>query len=231
MLNEITKSPFFGIVLTIFAYEAGVWLNKKSRHMPLVNPLLIAILLIMGVLSVFRIPVENYNVGGDVINMFLAPATAALAITIYAQWEILKKNWLPVLAGAAAGAAVSMGSVLLMCKAFGLDETTLVSLLPKSVTTPIAVELSAQNGGVPSITVAAVVITGIIGAILCPVLIKILRLNNPTAAGVAIGTCSHALGTTRALELGETEGAMSGIAIGVAGLATVGLSILLQLLR
>ena len=102
--------------------------------------------------------------------------------------------------------------------------------MPKSVTTPIAVELSAQTGGVTSITVAAVVITGITGAVLCPVLIKLIRLNSPVAAGVAIGTCSHALGTTRALELGETEGAMSGIAIGVAGILTVGLSLFMQLI-
>ncbi len=229
-LSEVTKSPFFGIVITIFAYEFGVWLNKKSHKMPLVNPLLIAVVLIISVLVVFRIPLENYNQGGYVINMFLAPATAALAVTIYAQWDMLKRNWLPILAGALVGSAVSMGSVFGMCKLFGLDEISLYSLLPKSVTTPIAVELSAQTGGVPSVTVAAVVITGITGAILCPVLVKLLRLNSPVAAGVAIGTCSHALGTTRALELGETEGAMSGIAIGVAGLLTVGLSLVLQLL-
>lgn len=228
-LSEVTKSPFFGIVITIFAYEFGVWLNKKSHKMPLVNPLLIAVVLIISVLVVFRIPLENYNQGGSVINMFLAPATAALAVTIYAQWDMLKRNWLPILAGALVGSAVSMGSVFGMCKLFGLDEISLYSLLPKSVTTPIAVELSAQTGGVPSVTVAAVVITGITGAILCPVLVKLLRLNSPVAAGVAIGTCSHALGTTRALELGETEGAMSGIAIGVAGLLTVGLSLVLQL--
>lgn len=228
-LSEVTKSPFFGIVITIFAYEFGVWLNKKSHKTPLVNPLLIAVVLIISVLVVFRIPLENYNQGGSVINMFLAPATAALAVTIYAQWDMLKRNWLPILAGALVGSAVSMGSVFGMCKLFGLDEISLYSLLPKSVTTPIAVELSAQTGGVPSVTVAAVVITGITGAILCPVLVKLLRLNSPVAAGVAIGTCSHALGTTRALELGETEGAMSGIAIGVAGLLTVGLSLVLQL--
>lgn len=229
-LMELTKSPFFGIALTILAYEAGVWLNKKSNKMPLVNPLLIAVVLIIAILVVFRIPLENYERGGSVINMFLSPATAALAVTIYAQWDMLKRNWLPILAGALVGAAVSMGSVFGMCKLFGLDEISLYSLLPKSVTTPIAVELSAQTGGVMSITVAAVVITGITGAVLCPVLIKLIRLNSPVAAGVAIGTCSHALGTTRALELGETEGAMSGIAIGVAGILTVGLSLFMQLI-
>lgn len=228
VLYELTESPFFGIALTIFAYEIGVWLNKKSNQMPLVNPLLIAVVLIISILTVFHIPLENYNQGGSIINMFLAPATAALAVTIYARWDLLKRNWLSILAGSLVGAAVSMGSVFGLCKLFGLDDVSLYSLLPKSVTTPIAVELSTQTGGVPSVTVAAVVITGITGAILCPVLIKLLRLNSPIAAGVAIGTCSHALGTTRALELGETEGAMSGIAIGVAGLLTVGLSLLLQ---
>lgn len=219
-MNEITSSPYFGIVLSIFAFEIGIKINKKLKS-PLANPLLIAILLVIAVLQVFRIPVANYNAGGEIITMFLAPATAALGISIYSQLEILKKNWLPIIAGTAVGAAVSMASVFILCKVFNLNEALTASLLPKSVTTPIAIEVSSQLGGLIPVTVAAVIITGIAGAIFTPVMIKIFGIKEPIAAGVAIGACSHAMGTTKALELGQIQGAMSGIAIGVTGVMTV----------
>ncbi len=219
-MNEITSSPYFGIVLSIFAFEIGIKINKKLKS-PLANPLLIAILLVIAVLQVFRIPVANYNEGGSIITMFLAPATAALGISIYSQLEILKKNWLPIIVGTAVGAGVSMVSVFMLCKLFKLDDVLTASLLPKSVTTPIAIEVSSQLGGLAPVTVAAVIITGIAGAIFTPLMIKIFRIKEPIAAGVAIGACSHAMGTTKALELGQVQGAMSGIAIGVTGVMTV----------
>lgn len=219
-MNEITSSPYFGIVLSIFAFEIGIKINKKLKS-PLANPLLIAILLVIAVLQVFRIPVANYNEGGSIITMFLAPATAALGISIYSQLEILKKNWLPIIVGTAVGAGVSMISVFMLCKLFKLDDVLTASLLPKSVTTPIAIEVSSQLGGLAPVTVAAVIITGIAGAIFTPLMIKIFRIKEPIAAGVAIGACSHAMGTTKALELGQVQGAMSGIAIGVTGVMTV----------
>ena len=219
-MNEITSSPYFGIVLSIFAFEIGIKINKKLKS-PLANPLLIAILLVIAVLQVFRIPVANYNEGGSIITMFLAPATAALGISIYSQLEILKKNWLPIIVGTAVGAGVSMVSVFMLCKLFKLDDVLTASLLPKSVTTPIAIEVSSQLGGLAPVTVAAVIITGIAGAIFTPLMIKIFRVKEPIAAGVAIGACSHAMGTTKALELGQVQGAMSGIAIGVTGVMTV----------
>ena len=219
-MTQILKSPLFGIVLSIFAYEIGVWINKKTGWAA-ANPLLIAILLVVAVLSVFQIPLEAYQNGGNFISLFLAPATASLAISIYNQFSLLKKNLLPVLLGCAAGAVTSMGSVYLLCRLFRLDQRLTAALLPKSVTTPIAMELSAQGGGVPAFTVAAVIFTGILGAITAPLLVKLLRVKEPVEKGVAIGTCSHAIGTTKALEMGELEGAMSGISIGVAGIATV----------
>lgn len=219
-MNELTSSPYFGIILSIFAFELGIKINKKLKT-PIANPLLIAILMIIAVLQVFRIPIENYNNGGEIITMFLAPATAALGISIYSQLEVLKKNWLPIVAGTAVGAAVSMCSVFVLCKLFRLDETLTASLLPKSVTTPIAIEVSSQLGGMIPVTVAAVIITGIAGAILAPLMIKVFHIKEPIAAGVAIGACSHAMGTTKALELGQIQGAMSGIAIGITGVMTV----------
>ncbi|MGI5894926.1 MAG: LrgB family protein [Candidatus Merdivicinus sp.] len=219
------SSPLFGITLSIAAYAAGCWIQKKLRS-PLANPLLIAILLVIAFLKLTGIPLDVYSKGGDFISLFLAPATACLAISIYRQLPVLKKNLLPVLIGSAVGSAVSMGSVALLCKAFQLDAKMTASLLPKSVTTPIAMGIAEQHGGIIPITVAAVIITGIMGAILAPSLIRLFHVQNPIAAGLAIGTCSHAVGTSKALQLGEIEGAMSGIAIGTAGLITVLLAML-----
>lgn len=219
-MKEAFSNPLFGVTLCILAYEIGVFLNRKLKT-PLANPLLIGIVLCILVLKLFGIPLEDFNQGGDIVALFLAPATASLAVSIYSQYDLLKKNLLPILAGSAVGSLCSMGSVFLMCKLFRLDEKLTVAMLPKSVTTPIAMELSEQSGGIVPVTIAAVVITGILGAMLAPTLIKLFRVNNSIAAGVAIGTCSHALGTTKAIEIGEVEGAMSGIAIGTAGLMTV----------
>lgn len=219
-MSELFASPFFGIALSILAFWVGVRIQKKTG-LVVCNPLLIGIVLVVGVLLLFRIPYESYHQGGEIINMFLAPATACLAVAIYGKIRILKENWLPILVGCVVGSASSMGSILLLCRLFGLDAAMTASLLPKSVTTPIAIELSAQAGGVPAFTVAAVIFTGILGAILAPLLVKLFRVEDPVARGVAIGTSSHAIGTTKALEMGQLEGAMSGISIGVAGIATV----------
>lgn len=225
-MSEIYASPLFGIVLCIFSFEIGLWINRKTRS-PLANPLLIAIAICIAVLQGFAIPLESFQQGGQIISMFLAPATAALALSIYSQWEVLKKNFLPILAGTLTGSLTSIVSVLVLCKLFGLSDELTASMISKSVTTPIAMEISKQQGGIVSITVAAVIVTGIIGAVIAPALIKLFRVKNPVEAGIAIGTCSHALGTTKALELGEVQGAMSGIAIGVAGMITVLLTMFL----
>ena len=219
-MDTLFRSPLFGIMLSILAYGLGVLINRKTRCAA-ANPLLIAILLVIGVLVAFRIPLESYQRGGDFIALFLAPATASLAVSIYRQLPLLKKNLLPVLAGCGTGSLASMGSVWLLCRLFRLDEALTASLLPKSVTTPSAIEIASQYGGIPSITVAIVVLTGILGAAAAPALIRLFRIRNPVEAGLAIGTCSHAVGTSKALELGEAEGAMSSIAIGVSGLLTV----------
>lgn len=225
-MNELTSSPLFGIVLCVFTFELGVWLNKKLKT-PICNPLLVAIALIIAVLQVFHIPLESFMVGGDVISLFLAPATAVLALSVYSQLEVLKKHFLPVVCGCLAGSIVSMVSAGGLCMAFGLDDALTAAMIPKSVTTPIAMEISRQHGGLVAVTVAAVIFTGILGAILSPLLIKIFHVSHPVAQGVGIGTSSHAVGTTKAVELGEIQGAMSGISIGVSGIITVLLSLLL----
>lgn len=223
-MSELTQSAFFGVALTVAAYWAGTKVQKKTG-LVICNNIIIAVALLIAVLSIFDIPYEDYYQGGSIINMLLGPATACMAVTIYAKLDLLKKNWMPVLLGCLAGTVTSIGSILVLCRLFGLDEAMTVSLLPKSVTTPIASAVSESHGGIVSITVAAVIFTGILGNLLAPFLIKLFRVKDPLAAGLGIGACSHAVGTAKALELGETEGAMSGLAIGVCGIITAVLAL------
>lgn len=223
---KLCESPFFGIALSIIAFWIGEKIRKKTG-LVICNPLIIAIVIIIGILLIFKIPFEAYNQGGSIINMFLAPATACLAVSIYTKIDMLKKNWLPILVGCTAGSLSSMLSVFGLCKLFGLDTKMTMSLIPKSVTTPIAVSISDGHSGIVPVTVVAVIFTGILGSILAPYLIRLFRVNDPMAAGLSIGACSHAVGTSKAIELGETEGAMSGLAIGICGIMTVIFSLFL----
>ncbi|MCF2616048.1 LrgB family protein [Oscillibacter valericigenes] len=218
-MSELASSPFFGITLTIVAYWVGVRAQKKTG-LVVCNSMLITVALIIAVLTVFHIPYEDYYQGGSLINLFLGPATACMAVTVYAKMDLLKKYWLPVLAGCLAGTVTSIGSILVLSRLFGLDKDMTASLLPKSVTTPIATAVSEGHGGIVPITVAAVIVTGILGNLAAPFLVKLFRVKDPVAAGLGIGTCSHALGTAKALEMGETEGAMSGLAVGICGIFT-----------
>lgn len=224
-MSEIFDSPYFGIALSVITFWIGVKLQRRLRT-PICNPLIIAIVLTSGVLLIFRIPYESYNEGGEIINMFLAPATACLAVAIYTRIGMLKRYWLPIIAGCTAGSVASMLSVYGLCRLFGLDGSMTVSLLPKSVTTPIAVSIAEPAGGMAPVTVVAVIITGILGSIISPFLIRLFRVTDPMAAGLAIGACSHAGGTSKAIELGELEGAMSGLAIGICGIITVLISMI-----
>lgn len=225
-MQELFASPFFGIALSAAAFWIGVKIQKKTG-LVICNPLIVAITLVAAVLLVFKIPYESYNRGGEIINMFLAPATACLAVSIYTKVELLRKNWLPILVGAACGSLTSMGSVYVLCRLFGLDDAITKALIPKSVTTPIAVSVAGSQGGIVPITVVAVIFTGILGAIMAPFLIRLFRVEDDMIAGLSIGACSHAMGTSKALELGETQGAMSGLAIGVCGIMTVVFSLVL----
>lgn len=223
---ELTENPLFGVALSLGAYQVALLINRRL-HSPLANPLVLSAIMVVAVLKLTGIPLEHYQKGGEFINLLLGPATAALAISVYRELETLKKNLLPILLGCLVGAGTSIFSVSLLCRLFGFDSKLTASLLPKSVTTPIAMEVAAAHGGEPAIAVAAVCITGVTGALSAPLLIRLFRVKNPVAQGVAIGSCSHALGTTKAVELGEVQGAMSGIAIGVSGLATVFLTLFL----
>ncbi|MDD3347878.1 LrgB family protein [Oscillibacter sp.] len=218
-MSALLESPFLGIAMTVAAYWIGVKLQKKTG-LVICNYMVISVTLLVTVLTVFHIPYEAYFQGGSVINMFLGPATACMAVSIYSKIELLKKNWLPILVGCTVGVLTSIGSILVMCHLFGLDREMTASLLPKSVTTPIATVVSQDHGGIVAITVAAVMVTGILGNLIAPYLVKLFRVKDPLAVGLGIGASSHAVGTARAMEMGETEGAMSGLAIGLCGIIT-----------
>lgn len=220
LAEPLISSPLFGIGLSLLTYYTGSLLYNRTGS-PLLNPLVLSMVVIIALLLSLDISFEDYNRGGRFISFFLGPATVVLAVPLYNKISLLRKNALPILAGISTGSAAGIVSILAMSRIFGLDELVSISLIPKSVTTPIGIEISGQLGGITSITVAAIVLTGITGALLVPAICGLFRIRDKVAIGVAIGTSSHALGTTKAVELGETEGAMSGLAIGIAGLMTV----------
>ena len=218
-MRELVSSAFFGLTLTILAYWIGITIQKKSG-LVICNHMIIAAGLIVAVLKIGGFTYEDYYVGGSIINMLLGPATACMSLAIYQKRELLKENWLPVLLGCLAGSVTTVATVLVMSKIFGMSAEMTISLLPKSVTTPIASAISESHGGIVSITVAAVIFTGILGNLTAPFLVKMFRVKDLMAAGLGIGACSHGMGTAKALEMGRTEGAMSGLAIGICGIIT-----------
>lgn len=220
VMMDFLKTPVFGILLSVVCYEIGILIQRKTKN-PILNPLLLAIIFVILVLTVFEIPKETYDLGGSYILFLLGPATVVMAVPLYRQINLLKKDWLPILVGIFVGSATSVLSVIGLARLFGVNIEIAVSMLPKSVTTAIGMEVSKEIGGVVSLTVAVIVLTGILGAVMGPFILKILGIKDEVAQGVAMGTASHAVGTSKAMELGETQGAMSGLSIGIAGLATV----------
>ena len=218
-MNAIINSPLFGIFLTLVAFEAGVFVSKKFKY-SFLNPLLIGNVLIVGFLPITGISPESYNVGGDYISVMLSPATVVLAVPLYKQISKLRQFWMPILVGIFAGSLTSITCVILFSKLLGLSSTLMLSLLPKSVTIPMGSVISSQIGGIPSVTIIAITVTGITGAVAAPAVCRFCHIKHKVAQGIAIGTASHALGTTRAMEMGEVQGAMSSLAIGIAGLFT-----------
>lgn len=219
MFEAVTSSPFFGLALTLGCWCLGVELQRRTGLL-ICNPVLVASLLVIGALTVLRVPLECYNAGGGLVKLMLGPATAVLALNIYQQRQVLREHFLPVLAGCLAGSAASMGSVLLLCRLFRAEEMLAASMLPKSVTTAIALGISESGGGIPGITAAAVVITGVEEPCWPLCLPDASASPDPVAEGVAIGASSHAVGTSKALEIGPLQGAMSSIAICVCGIFT-----------
>lgn len=213
-------NQYFGIILSFAAYEIGKWVSQKLKT-PLANPLLIAILLIIGFLSITGIDYEYYKKGGDFIAFFIAPATVAMVLDLYANIETLKKNIIPIFVGVGSGTIFSFIIAMFLSKILQIDRNLISSLLPQSVTTAIAISLSDEYQGIIGLTAIAVVIRGVSGAVFAPLVMKIFKIKDPVAQGVAIGTSSHAVGTSQARLMGEVQGAMSGLSIAVAGITAV----------
>ena len=220
MKDFLTNSVFFGAMISLVAYEIGTLLKKKFK-LAIFNPLLIAVICVMAVLILFHIDYDTYNEGGQYISYLLTPATVSLAVPLYRQIELLKNNIKAVAMGILSGVLASMVGVYILARAFHLNSQLYVTLLPKSITTAIGMGISEELGGIVTITVAAIVITGIIGNMFAEGICKLCKIEHPIAKGLAIGTASHAMGTAKAMEIGEIEGAMSSLSIAVAGLMTV----------
>lgn len=224
MPDAFTRTPFFGLTLIFICWVLGVKLQKKTGWL-LCNPVLTSALMIVVILTVTGVPLKHFNMGGSVITMLLGPATAVLALNIYQQRKVLQENFLPILVGCTIGRQGSIIAALALCHLFGTNSVFSASMLPKSVTTAIALGISENGGGIPGITAGAVVITGIEGAVLAPFLCKLFHITDPVAEGVAIGACSHAVGTSKALEIGKIQGAMSSISLCVCGIITTALAL------
>ena len=226
----LCSSVFFGVFVSLLGYELGLLLKRKLKW-AILNPLLIAIIFVIVLLKLLQVDYDAYYSGAQYISYLLTPATVCLAIPLYQQLEALKKNWKAIAAGIAAGVLSSLTSILLLSKLFGLTHEQYVTLLPKSITTAIGIGVSEELGGIVTVTVAVIIITGILGNMLAEMVCRLFKITDPIAKGLAIGTSSHAIGTVKAMEMGEVEGAMSSLAIAVSGLITViGASVFAQLL-
>ena len=220
-MNEFfLNSAYFGVVLSLVTYFLGTYIRKKINF-PLFNPLLIAIIITAAVLIIFKIDYTAYNASAKYISYLLTPATVSLAIPLYEQLEALKNNWKAIIAGILSGVVTSLLSILAMAAVFGFTHEEYVTFLPKSITTAIGMGVSEELGGYVPVTVAIIIITGVLGSVIAETVLKIFRIKDPVAKGIAIGTASHAVGTSKAMEIGKTEGAMSSLSIVVAGVITV----------
>ncbi|HBA67864.1 MAG TPA: hypothetical protein DCZ40_00675 [Lachnospiraceae bacterium] len=214
------NSLFFGVAVSVAGYEIGLMLKKKLKN-PLCNPLLISIAFVILVLNVFGIEYSDYYEGGKYLSYLLTPATVCLAVPLYQKLELLKRNWTAVIAAICAGVFSSLVTVFLMAKMFGFTHEQYVTFLPKSITTAIGMGVSEKLGGIVTVTVIVIIITGILGNVIAESVFKLFRIEEPIAKGLALGTSSHAIGTAKAMELGEIEGAMSSLSIVVSGILTV----------
>ena len=220
MNDFFQNSMFAGVALSLVSYWIGVMLKKKFK-LGLFNPLLISIVISIVVLLIGKIDYNTYNEGAKYLSWLLTPATVCLAFPLYEQWELLKQNYKAVLFGLLAGTVTSLTTVFVLAKLCGLSHEEYVTLLPKSITTAIGMGVSEELGGYVTITVAVIIITGVRGKMFGELICKLFKITEPISKGLAFGASSHAIGTAKALEIGEVEGAMSGLAIAVSGILTV----------
>ena len=221
MLNDVVRdSASAGVVISLLAYGIGM-LVKKRLKLAVFNPVLISVVLVIAFLGLGSVEYDSYNSSARFLGYLLTPATVSLAVPLYLKLDVLKKNVAAIFVSILAGVATSLVCIFLMALAFRLSHEAYVTLLPKSITTAIGIGVSEELGGLPSITAAVIIITGILGNVTAEGLLKLFRITDPVAKGLAIGTASHAIGTAKAMEIGEVEGAMSSLSIVVAGVCTV----------
>ena len=220
-MNELFRQSLFaGAAISLIAYEIGLFLKKKLGW-SILNPLLVSIIIVIIALKGFGISYEVYNASAKYISYLLTPATVCLAVPLYEQLELLKKNMVAVVCGILSGTLASLCGIFVLCTLFGFNHQQYVTMLPKSITTAIGIGISEELGGIVTITVAVIIITGILGNVIADTVFRIFKIKNPLAKGLALGTASHAIGTARAIEMGPVEGAMSSLAVAVAGLLNV----------
>ena len=219
MTEFLSGLSLFPLVLTLGAFQLGRLCQQKWKS-PLFNPILIAVILIIPVLLLTKLPYETFKAGTNAVSWLLTPATVCMALPLYKQLQVLKKSLPAALTGVVAGTLVSLGCIAGLCLALNLERTISVSLLPKSITTAIGIVLSEDAGGIPGLTTVAILVTGITGSLLGPWLCKLLRITDPVAQGVAMGTACHVIGTAKANEMGQLQGAVGSLSLTVAGILT-----------
>ena len=223
-INEIwvylSASPLLGLTLTLLAYQGAVLINKRCGGHPLANPVLISVIVLVGLLTVTGTPYPTYFDGAQFVHFLLGPATVALAIPLYAQFDRLKRMAMPLLVALLAGSVTAALSAVLIGKVLGASDATLFSLAPKSVTTPIAMGIAERLGGLPSLTAVLVILTGILGAVGAQGLYAFMKCRDPAVQGFALGVASHGIGTARAFQISEQTGAFAALAMGLNGLLT-----------
>ena len=218
IMHKIIFSPFFGIVLSLITYEIGKYFFSKTKSI-FCNPLLIGILLSIVFLMCTGIPFEAYDKGGSIIKIFISPVESVIiGVALYEQFQILKRNWFPILVSTVLGSTFSIIILYILGKVFGLPDDIFHATLPKSVTTAIALDIGSKFGWEGALITMMTVTTGITGAVIAPIVAKFIK--SPVAKGLAIGTASHAVGTSKAIEMGEVEGAMSGLALSLSAIST-----------
>ena len=223
MNGFLSASSYFGILLSLIAYLIAEWIRKKFGY-AFLNPLLVAIIITVAAVLLLNVDYEVYNSSARYLSFLLTPATVCLAVPLYEQFDKLKENAAAILAGIFSGVLTSIASIFAMSKLFGFTKEEFVTFLPKSITTAIGMSVAEELGGYVSIAVAAIIVTGVLGNIICEAILKLFKIEDPIAKGAAIGTASHAIGTSKAIEIGEVEGAISSLSIVVAGIMTVLLS-------
>lgn len=220
MKEMLENSAFLGVSISLVSYAIGMWLRRKTGW-ALMNPLFVSIILVVVTLLVLGIDYPTYNKGANIISYMLTPATICLAVPLHQQVELLKRNYKAVLTGITSGVLSSLVSILLLAILFHLDHASYVTFLPKSITTAIGIGVSEELGGYVPITVVVIIVTGVLGNIFAEQFLRLMKIEEPIAKGIAIGSASHAVGTSKAMEMGAVEGSMSSLSIVVCGIMTV----------